>query len=165
MEMEAAKYWKEEDSVSVWPPRSYFCNFCGREFGSAQALGGHMNVHRRDRARLKQYPADFQNDFLHHHQHQNPPKIDFVHNPKTGVFMSPAGVSTPMVMATGDISVINPGGRRKENVSSKRQRSDEIFTPKSSSMKKDHLQPEVKRLCKDATQDLDLELRLGCSLI
>nr|GMC85759.1 zinc finger protein 10-like [Ipomoea batatas] len=37
----------------VWPPRSYTCNFCRREFRSAQALGGHMNVHRRDRAKLK----------------------------------------------------------------------------------------------------------------
>lgn len=38
----------------IWPPRSYSCHFCKREFRSAQALGGHMNVHRRDRARLKQ---------------------------------------------------------------------------------------------------------------
>ncbi|KAL6980584.1 hypothetical protein U1Q18_022225 [Sarracenia purpurea var. burkii] len=38
----------------VWPPRSYSCSFCRREFRSAQALGGHMNVHRKDRARLKQ---------------------------------------------------------------------------------------------------------------
>lgn len=38
----------------MWPPRSYSCSFCKREFRSAQALGGHMNVHRRDRARLKQ---------------------------------------------------------------------------------------------------------------
>ncbi|MCO5607045.1 hypothetical protein L7F22_061236 [Adiantum nelumboides] len=36
-----------------WPPRSYFCSFCGREFCTAQALGGHMNVHRRQRALLK----------------------------------------------------------------------------------------------------------------
>ncbi|KAI4373911.1 hypothetical protein MLD38_011970 [Melastoma candidum] len=39
-----------------WPPRSYSCTFCKREFRSAQALGGHMNVHRRDRARLRQLP-------------------------------------------------------------------------------------------------------------
>ncbi|XP_068639223.1 transcriptional regulator SUPERMAN-like [Aristolochia californica] len=39
-----------------WPPRSYSCSFCRREFMSAQALGGHMNVHRRDRARLRQSP-------------------------------------------------------------------------------------------------------------
>ncbi|XP_058787504.1 probable transcriptional regulator RABBIT EARS [Vicia villosa] len=46
----------------IWPPRSYSCHFCKREFRSAQALGGHMNVHRRDRARLKQSltnPNDF----------------------------------------------------------------------------------------------------------
>ncbi|KAG2238942.1 hypothetical protein Bca4012_023725 [Brassica carinata] len=35
---------------TTWPPRFYTCNFCCREFRSAQALGGHMNVHRRDRA-------------------------------------------------------------------------------------------------------------------
>ncbi|CAM8992727.1 unnamed protein product [Rhodiola kirilowii] len=39
-----------------WPPRLYVCSFCKREFRSAQALGGHMNVHRRDRARLRQSP-------------------------------------------------------------------------------------------------------------
>ncbi|CAM8999875.1 unnamed protein product [Rhodiola kirilowii] len=47
-----------EDTASgmgtTWPPRSYTCSFCRREFKSAQALGGHMNVHRRDRARLHQ---------------------------------------------------------------------------------------------------------------
>ncbi|XP_052162664.1 zinc finger protein 10-like [Oryza glaberrima] len=42
----------------VWPPRSYTCSFCRREFRSAQALGGHMNVHRRDRARLRQCDDD-----------------------------------------------------------------------------------------------------------
>lgn len=36
-----------------WPARNYVCSFCKREFRSAQALGGHMNVHRRDRARLR----------------------------------------------------------------------------------------------------------------
>ncbi|XP_072976251.1 uncharacterized protein [Typha angustifolia] len=51
-----------EDAASnlgdyIWPPRSYSCSFCRREFRSAQALGGHMNVHRRDRARLKQSPS------------------------------------------------------------------------------------------------------------
>ncbi|XP_078445051.1 putative transcriptional regulator RABBIT EARS [Wolffia australiana] len=41
----------------VWPPRFYSCGFCRREFRSAQALGGHMNVHRRDRARLNLSPS------------------------------------------------------------------------------------------------------------
>lgn len=51
-----------EDTANVmgttWPPRSYTCTYCRREFKSAQALGGHMNVHRRDRARLHQAPAN-----------------------------------------------------------------------------------------------------------
>ncbi|PRQ43166.1 putative transcription factor C2H2 family [Rosa chinensis] len=57
----------------IWPPRSYSCSFCRREFRSAQALGGHMNVHRRDRARLKQSPNNDQNvETAHHHQnHQD----------------------------------------------------------------------------------------------
>ncbi|ERN09316.1 transcriptional regulator SUPERMAN [Amborella trichopoda] len=42
----------QDTSGPTWPPRSYTCAFCRREFRSAQALGGHMNVHRRDRARL-----------------------------------------------------------------------------------------------------------------
>ncbi|KAI3453419.1 hypothetical protein Pfo_010082 [Paulownia fortunei] len=51
----------EEDTTGnllgcTWPPRSYLCTFCRREFRSAQALGGHMNVHRRDRARLHAVP-------------------------------------------------------------------------------------------------------------
>ncbi|PSS34948.1 Transcriptional regulator RABBIT EARS like [Actinidia chinensis var. chinensis] len=55
----------------VWPPRSYSCSFCRREFRSAQALGGHMNVHRRDRARLKQSPISPHDEDLHHQQRQN----------------------------------------------------------------------------------------------
>ncbi|CAN4099773.1 unnamed protein product [Withania somnifera] len=49
--------FKEDTGNSMgatWPPRFYTCTFCRREFRSAQALGGHMNVHRRDRVRLNQ---------------------------------------------------------------------------------------------------------------
>ncbi|XVE59311.1 hypothetical protein DITRI_Ditri05aG0035800 [Diplodiscus trichospermus] len=34
--------------------RSYDCTFCKRGFSNAQALGGHMNIHRRDKAKLRQ---------------------------------------------------------------------------------------------------------------
>lgn len=40
-----------------WPQRNYRCSFCKKEFKSAQALGGHMNVHRRDRAKLRLSPS------------------------------------------------------------------------------------------------------------
>ncbi|XP_021295453.1 probable transcriptional regulator RABBIT EARS [Herrania umbratica] len=68
----------------IWPPRSYSCSFCRREFRSAQALGGHMNVHRRDRARLTQSALSSQNEVVvpHHQNHKqislkssNDPKI------------------------------------------------------------------------------------------
>ncbi|XP_004495457.1 zinc finger protein GIS3 [Cicer arietinum] len=34
--------------------RCYECTFCKRGFTNAQALGGHMNIHRKDRAKAKQ---------------------------------------------------------------------------------------------------------------
>ncbi|KAG0472730.1 hypothetical protein HPP92_014156 [Vanilla planifolia] len=54
------------DAGATWPPKFYPCNYCGREFRSAQALGGHMNVHRRDRAVLQQQ---------RHEQGHDPPSI------------------------------------------------------------------------------------------
>lgn len=57
-----------------WPPKSYICSFCKREFRSAQALGGHMNVHRKDRARLRQSspPRDGQYPMLNLNFESNP---------------------------------------------------------------------------------------------
>ncbi|XP_050203406.1 zinc finger protein 11 [Mercurialis annua] len=47
----------KNSSGFLWPQRNYICSFCKRQFNSAQALGGHMNVHRRDRAMLIQLPS------------------------------------------------------------------------------------------------------------
>ncbi|KAI8004012.1 Transcriptional regulator TAC1 [Camellia lanceoleosa] len=33
--------------------RSYECTYCKRGFTNAQALGGHMNIHRKDKAKAK----------------------------------------------------------------------------------------------------------------
>ncbi|RHN59085.1 putative transcription factor C2H2 family [Medicago truncatula] len=68
----------------IWPPRSYSCSFCRREFRSAQALGGHMNVHRKDRARLKQQPQNDQilyHNHHHHHHHELEIATHHVQNP------------------------------------------------------------------------------------
>ncbi|XP_014508208.2 zinc finger protein 11-like [Vigna radiata var. radiata] len=73
---------------TTWPPRSYTCTFCRREFRSAQALGGHMNVHRRDRARLHQ-PSPINNHHHHHHypisplsrSHHSPSFLNLSHSP------------------------------------------------------------------------------------
>ncbi|KAF2318882.1 hypothetical protein GH714_011431 [Hevea brasiliensis] len=124
----------------MWPPRSYSCSFCKREFRSAQALGGHMNVHRRDRARLKQSLIP-QKDVLHH-QYQNHTQILLNHlihvthprNPPTGCY--------------GDISCKRP----KTNAFS-------MIKPRSSD-RHTH-QPEVIEPQSSSMEDIDLELRLG----
>lgn len=45
---------EEEEEQPQSQARSYDCTFCKRGFSNAQALGGHMNLHRKDRAKLKQ---------------------------------------------------------------------------------------------------------------
>ncbi|GLT78697.1 hypothetical protein SLA2020_502250 [Shorea laevis] len=45
---------KDGDLVVAAAKRSYECTFCKRGFTNAQALGGHMNIHRKDRAKAKQ---------------------------------------------------------------------------------------------------------------
>lgn len=57
--------------------RPYECNFCRRGFSNAQALGGHMNIHRRDKAKLKQQ-RHFQNPPSSHYDNytlQHHPKF------------------------------------------------------------------------------------------
>ncbi|KAG6535894.1 hypothetical protein ZIOFF_000925 [Zingiber officinale] len=43
----------DDRSSAINSSRSFDCTFCKRGFSNAQALGGHMNLHRRDKARLK----------------------------------------------------------------------------------------------------------------
>ncbi|XP_008787986.2 transcriptional regulator TAC1-like [Phoenix dactylifera] len=44
----------EPTSDDAGTMRSYYeCMFCRRGFTTAQALGGHMNIHRKDRARMQ----------------------------------------------------------------------------------------------------------------
>ncbi|GLT99445.1 hypothetical protein SLE2022_168830 [Rubroshorea leprosula] len=45
---------KDGDLVVAVAKRSYECTFCKRGFTNSQALGGHMNIHRKDRAKAKQ---------------------------------------------------------------------------------------------------------------
>ncbi|WCJ28341.1 C2H2 and C2HC zinc fingers superfamily protein [Euphorbia peplus] len=42
------------DNQWTSPVKSYTCAFCKKGFPSAQALGGHMNIHRKDRAKLRE---------------------------------------------------------------------------------------------------------------
>ncbi|PHT34729.1 Transcriptional regulator SUPERMAN [Capsicum baccatum] len=44
--------WNANEGISQ--VKCYRCSFCKRGFSNAQALGGHMNIHRKDRAKLRE---------------------------------------------------------------------------------------------------------------
>ncbi|EES10318.1 zinc finger protein 10 [Sorghum bicolor] len=77
----------------VWPPRSYSCTFCQREFRSAQALGGHMNVHRRDRALLRQGGSSSPDDV-------HAPNDDQSHPQQGALLYRAAAASNPSTTTT-----------------------------------------------------------------
>ncbi|KAJ8457835.1 hypothetical protein OPV22_030761 [Ensete ventricosum] len=151
----------------VWPPRSYSCSFCRREFGSAQALGGHMNVHRRDRARLRQSSpvsprvpaAATKSNWTE----------DAVFSPSFS--SSRAGSmedSTPLHLVVdpqlklGDESLGSKEACDGEERNCRKRRRTEttlIFFRKSFSCDQQRLQPEA--LNHGTVEELDLELRLG----
>ncbi|XP_031110859.1 transcriptional regulator SUPERMAN-like [Ipomoea triloba] len=144
-----------------WPPRSYTCSFCRRDFRSAQALGGHMNVHRRDRARLRQSPPR-DNNGLHspllnlnldpNNPNPNPnPNPSYIFpsrkfpswNPTLVPFMPPSFPPSPLASSSAQIMA-------------KGSKATESFPVKG------HSKKEIVRLELEIglKEDLDLELRL-----
>ncbi|WOG89142.1 hypothetical protein DCAR_0208378 [Daucus carota subsp. sativus] len=70
-------------------PRTYECNFCKRGFSNAQALGGHMNIHRKDKAKLKQtspIPESRSQQFLEIPKTALSPATNLVINPTRSTF-------------------------------------------------------------------------------
>ncbi|KAK4419036.1 Transcriptional regulator TAC1 [Sesamum alatum] len=50
--------WSDDFARNLVQTRSYRCSFCKRGFSNAQALGGHMNIHRKDRAKLREFSCE-----------------------------------------------------------------------------------------------------------
>uniref|UniRef100_A0A1D1YC70 Transcriptional regulator TAC1 n=1 Tax=Anthurium amnicola TaxID=1678845 RepID=A0A1D1YC70_9ARAE len=71
-EIDSPEQVNDDDDDDAGTGRPYECMFCRRGFSTAQALGGHMNIHRRDRARIRQPPPpapdkpEEEPDVLHH---------------------------------------------------------------------------------------------------
>ncbi|KAM1205336.1 hypothetical protein EV2_006354 [Malus domestica] len=66
---------QQQEGASKQAAKSYECNFCKRGFSNAQALGGHMNIHRKDKAKLKQVSSSNTVETKHQHQHQQQQKL------------------------------------------------------------------------------------------
>lgn len=156
----------------VWPPRSYSCTFCRREFRSAQALGGHMNVHRRDRARLKQ---SLSSTHLHFHNLQ-----DGSFSSKTAITQENSGTgkycssSRKELGSSSDVIInnneeLNYKRHKKSTISSSSSSSSSVglLHKQCSSINRRFIiqQPEGLRIIKAnnnlSLEDIDLELRLG----
>ncbi|XP_059275715.1 zinc finger protein 10-like [Lycium ferocissimum] len=106
----------EEDTGNAmgttWPPRSYTCTFCRREFRSAQALGGHMNVHRRDRARLHQAPPQYASD-SNNNNHTSSPNANSTFLIPTQEFVTNGGVCLLYTLPSpSSTHVFNPTSRK-----------------------------------------------------
>ena len=76
---ESDKQEEAQDHDTAGTKRSYDCTFCKRGFTNAQALGGHMNIHRKDRAKAKQVTTP--NSSL-----QNPNEEEFMALPFSSEF-------------------------------------------------------------------------------
>ncbi|KAK4357058.1 hypothetical protein RND71_022668 [Anisodus tanguticus] len=162
----------------LWPPRSYTCSFCKREFRSAQALGGHMNVHRRDRARLRLQsspPRENNNNNNGTTTHYSPLNLEPNPNPNPS-FISPSSPSRKFPIF---VSTLPPLISPQFSSSSTEIKNGDLtkmgsakFEGNGSFMQGKECSEVVKRaeflrldlgigLISESKDDLDLELRLG----
>ncbi|XP_058746327.1 transcriptional regulator SUPERMAN-like [Vicia villosa] len=88
----------DNDDHDMGIGRSYECVFCKRGFTTAQALGGHMNIHRKDRANNNKSvtkatfipPSSSKLVLDHHHHHDSYGDLGFYStiNPSHGYYSS-----------------------------------------------------------------------------
>lgn len=119
------------DSSDSGHIKSYTCAFCKRGFSNAQALGGHMNIHRKDRAKLRQFSDE------------NLLSLDI------------AKAANPSIEAPNIVSEDRGAVILESSVQEK------ICTPKSKEEKMTKQLGESSSSSSHIDQYLDLELRLG----
>ncbi|KAF9606142.1 hypothetical protein IFM89_023195 [Coptis chinensis] len=173
-------HFHKEDLYSgfSWPPRSYVCSFCKREFRSAQALGGHMNVHRRDRARLRQSPP-WDGQTTNFSPNPSPSLSSF--SPSNRVFTFPSMLSSSVTCFSSQSPAYATDEKKTPSVTNSPLDStclnDEDLS-KTMKVLKGFMQEDECNILKkgkmvmldleiglhrNVTEDLDLELRLGYS--
>ncbi|KAJ0967269.1 hypothetical protein J5N97_024186 [Dioscorea zingiberensis] len=143
--------------------RSYECMFCKRGFTTAQALGGHMNIHRKDRAKMRQpsaplvrKPQDQFSSYVHHQQSYMSHKPLYPHpSLYNNVFTGSSSVGKDTKVYGDDIGV---GVRRPQELS---LFSEEVPLSLSMSSFNDGISGDYGGEKMKEGEELDLELRLG----
>ncbi|KAK3140438.1 hypothetical protein QOZ80_5AG0400990 [Eleusine coracana subsp. coracana] len=182
---EAAAGAREEAAVSSPPapaaasPKPYYeCVFCKRGFTTAQALGGHMNIHRRDRAKpTRESPAgsittvsrnvDCYSKYRHLVTPSMPiiPTIDSSSSSNLGMYYPSTGmaaavdtegvISPSCVSPARELSLFGAATRDHDlhlGLACHGDAGDGSRMPEGSS----------ERQAGEPERELDLELRLGC---
>ncbi|EEF41434.1 transcriptional regulator SUPERMAN isoform X2 [Ricinus communis] len=188
--MERTYLGSEGDNTSsgfLWPQRNYTCSFCKRQFNSAQALGGHMNVHRRDRAMLIQLPPwvfECPNP-NNSKSHSNPSfssstSLSSSYHYSHHSFLSPSLTSsfssspsynqkekksTPESHHSSSPLISEDLTKKKKNMRAVVEAQELDFAQKYELevlKKSEVISLDLEIGCKDPKEALDLELRLGC---
>lgn len=155
--------FEEHTWGTSWPARNYACSFCKREFRSAQALGGHMNVHRRDRARLRSSLSSWVSEC---------PKPDPSTKPNNPNLLPPSSSSSisplsdevfncthrfplysPCLTLSSSPSPASTSGDKKQKLTSSSQQLSDLLSPQSR---------EIKMSKNTARTAFDVEELKGC---
>lgn len=167
----------DHDSGTTTVKRSYECTFCKRGFTNAQALGGHMNIHRKDRAKAKQLISGNSNHYSnedryismssttshHHHQFSSPPissqaasgYYPVMDQRNYQMYYQPSGTSSPRYGYDPDDSSI---GSRSESLGMNQELWGVNLSLQFST---NHLEDDGYRRGVMNNDEVDLELRLG----
>ncbi|MQL77490.1 hypothetical protein Taro_009860 [Colocasia esculenta] len=146
--------------------RPYECMFCRRGFSSAQALGGHMNIHRRDRARIRQPPRPEEEasegcDYIQRHQNYRPAVYPPAYDPLRG----PYGVYFPGGSSSiSSTSAARPTAQGRGVAQWERRRELRMFGGDlhlGLGASGDDKREDGQRRQSEEDGGLDLELRLG----
>ncbi|CAJ1933174.1 unnamed protein product [Sphenostylis stenocarpa] len=141
----------EDQGATHVTSRSYECNFCRRGFSNAQALGGHMNIHRKDKAKLKQQQSS--------NQTQVQPSLDKVVVSPQDQTKSGEEPNTPNW---------NWNVSQQDHVSSRPTHTRQLPLFAESPTSSETIKPQGRNTTegallstRDSSLELDLELRLG----
>ncbi|XP_022769536.1 transcriptional regulator SUPERMAN-like [Durio zibethinus] len=157
----------------TWPPKYYTCSFCKREFKSAQALGGHMNVHRKDRAKLKLLSSlvlECQKPKTYSKLNPNSSPSNLISSPSVNLSFCPHHSLLPPLLTSPSSSLLPYGENRIKPLSPQLGdlSKEKTMAPFLGVEKlKQHAQKyevdvaDLERGFKDSKEVLDLELRLG----